>query len=301
MRHLKQDRRGVSTVIAVMLSLVLIAMVVANVVIWSYEMNESDWERTQEKASLTEVQRITRSNWVGANQEFSIDIGTRISGTYIDTQAMNEGLETYIEQLESQSYSPNSSSTYRLAISGVFNLDLSTYPVQYINSIEILIRYRANDSDENWFVEAYNLDLKDYSDLGFNSTEANTPTAEFTNYAVSLTSAWRSYVSENGTIVVSLHDATPDANATLMDVDFFCVRAIVDGAKFSFRNEGSLTLHIVSLWVTNSTLHKRYDANLFINSGDLAEYARTDIKLPSADFVVKAITDRGNIIVLRSD
>jgi hypothetical protein len=63
------------------------------------------------------------------------------------------------------------------------------------------------------------------------------------------------------------------------------------------KNEGSLTVHIVSLWVNNATLHKRYDVDLFINPGETLPYTRTDIALPEGDYIIKVVTERGNIAV----
>ena len=40
-----QDRRGVSNVIVVVLGLVIVVMIVANVFLWNFEMNELDWEK----------------------------------------------------------------------------------------------------------------------------------------------------------------------------------------------------------------------------------------------------------------
>ncbi len=57
MKRLRLNKRGVSNVIVVMLSLVLIVIVVANVVLWSYQMNQFDWERMQEKINLTNAER----------------------------------------------------------------------------------------------------------------------------------------------------------------------------------------------------------------------------------------------------
>ena len=52
-RRLKRDKRGVSNVMVVMLSLVLIVIVVDNIVLWDYQMNQLDWERMQEKIEIT--------------------------------------------------------------------------------------------------------------------------------------------------------------------------------------------------------------------------------------------------------
>ena len=50
--RIKQDKRAVSNVIVVMLSLVLVMIIVANVVLWSYQMNQLDLEREQESVNI---------------------------------------------------------------------------------------------------------------------------------------------------------------------------------------------------------------------------------------------------------
>lgn len=57
-KHLKtfcRQKRGISTVIVVMLSLALMVTVVGNMVLWSYQMNELDLQRMQENISLQNV------------------------------------------------------------------------------------------------------------------------------------------------------------------------------------------------------------------------------------------------------
>ena len=73
------------------------------------------------------------------------------------------------------------------------------------------------------------------------------------------------------------------------------------GTLFTFKNEGSLTLHLVSLWINNSTQHQRYDINIFINSGDTASYTYSNVILPDKPYDVKVITERGNTAVFASD
>jgi len=75
------------------------------------------------------------------------------------------------------------------------------------------------------------------------------------------------------------------------------VRAVIDGTRFTFKNEGSLTCHLVSLWVINSTVHQRYDVSVFVNSGEAFSYLRVDICLPSGEYMVKVATERGNVAV----
>jgi hypothetical protein len=69
------------------------------------------------------------------------------------------------------------------------------------------------------------------------------------------------------------------------------------GVTIKLKNEGSLTVHIISLWVNNATFHKRYDVDLFINPGETLPYTRTDIALPEGSYMIKVVTERGNIAV----
>jgi len=180
---------------------------------------------------------------------------------------------------------------YALSIIGEFTLDISTYPLIYIDSIEIQIRLRANDTLENWSLNAHNWTSGQYSVIS-----QVTPTADFEYYTINLTDAWQSYVNENGTVKIKFCDAGLDANQTIIDIDFFGLRAVIDGACFNFKNNGSTTVHIMSIWIINSTNHERYNANLFINAGEEAIYIRADVSLPE-EFIAKVVTERGNIAV----
>jgi hypothetical protein len=59
MRRFGPDRRGISNVVTAMLSLVILVIIVANVFLWNYEMNEYDWEKAQEKVT---IENVIRSN-----------------------------------------------------------------------------------------------------------------------------------------------------------------------------------------------------------------------------------------------
>ena len=71
----------------------------------------------------------------------------------------------------------------------------------------------------------------------------------------------------------------------------------INGTRFTFKNEGALTSHLVSLWIINSTNHQRYDINVFVNSAETITYLRADISLPDDQYTVKVVTERGNIAV----
>jgi len=69
------------------------------------------------------------------------------------------------------------------------------------------------------------------------------------------------------------------------------------GTSMDLKNTGSVGSHIVAIWISTSTTHQRYDADLFLNSGESATYFRTDIEFPKGAFVAKIITERGNVAV----
>ena len=280
-RRLRQNKRGASTVIAVVLSLVIIVVIVSNVVLWSYEMNQLDWEKMNEDIDITDVTRVTNSSWFVAQNEYTVSNGSLVSGDYTDTQGVGEPYETFIEGI-------------RLDLNGTFSIDVSTYPVAYIQTVEIQLRYRANDTLEKWYLKAYNWTAAAYSHSGFNNTSGHTPTVGWDTYAVNLTDQWRSYVSDSGSMYVKLQDNQADVNQTTIDIDFLGVRVRIDGARFTFKNEGSMTLHMVSLWIINSTLHQHYDMDVIVNSAETYSYIRVDISLASGSYTVKVVTERGN-------
>ena len=442
-RRLKRDRRGVSNIIVVVLSLVIILAIVSNIVLWNYEMNQMDWEKMKEDASITNVEQVTHSSWFGAQSEYTVNNGSRTDGTYVDTQVIDNSFERFIEadvggssnttlvdaesfeggwppsdwnvtgnwakesnyaydgtfsadfdggsgdqsgyltspimncsdadaiyvdfwwqdraldndnfmleyyngsawnnyqdlnQLDSgngwhhytealtdsQYFVSNfqirwwansvlsgrtacvdvvtvkksvSENTYSLDLNGAFSINLSTYPLEDIQTVEIQLRYMAGDSAENWYLKAYNWTASAYSDSGFNSTVGHTPTMGWDYYAVNLTDAWQSYVHDNGTINVKFVDQGVDSDQTSVDVDFLGVRVKLDGTQFTFENDGGPTVHLVSLWIINSTEHQHYDISVLVNSAETKTYLRYDLSLPTGGYTVKVVTERGNTAV----
>ena len=250
-------------------------------------MNQLDWEKTREDVAITNIVRATYSSWFVTQIEYRVNTGSHTSGTYEDTQTVDDRYESFQE----------STPPRRLDLDGNFVIDLSTYPLTHIQTVEIQLRYRASDSGERWYLEAYDWTTGTYGDNGFNSTAGHAPTLEWDYYAVNLTDEWRSYVRDDGTMYVKVHDEGPDGFQTTIDIDFLGVRVMTDWASFTFENKGSVTAHLVSLWVINSTSHQRYDINVFINSGETLSYLSTDIRLPDGQYTVKVVTERGNIAV----
>jgi hypothetical protein len=194
-----------------------------------------------------------------------------------------------------------SQATNILDIDGTFIIDLVTYPLTNIQTIEMQVRYRASDMGEKWYLKAYNTTSSMYSDSGFNFTTGQKPTTGWDYYTMNLTDQWKSYVYSNGTMRVKIVDEGPDANQTTIDIDFLGIRVVTNGTEITFGNEAALTCHLVSLWVNNSTSHQRYDMSLFIDSGQTLTYRSFDLRLPNEPYVVKVVTERGNIAIYRGD
>ncbi|MEA2089445.1 MAG: hypothetical protein U9O89_01615, partial [Thermoproteota archaeon] len=206
---LRRDNRGVSNVIVVVLSLILVVTIVSNVILWSYQMNQMDWEKMRESIEITDVSRVIESSWSVPWSEYTVGVGNHVSGTYEDTQAVNDGCwETFRE---------TGWFSYRLQINNTFILNLSTYPLAEIQTIEIRLRYRTDDNGERWHLKAYNWTSETYSNNGFNSTEGHKPTTGWNNYVVNLTNKWRGFVRDDGAVCVRVHDQGGDWDQTTID------------------------------------------------------------------------------------
>jgi hypothetical protein len=81
------------------------------------------------------------------------------------------------------------------------------------------------------------------------------------------------------------------------NIEITDVAWVNSSSLFSFHNKGGSTCHVVSIWVMNSTVHERYEADIFVNSGERLNYTRTDLVLPTSSYFVKVVTERGNIAV----
>ena len=287
-KRLRCNKRGLSSVIVVMLSLVLIVIIVGNVILWSYQMNQLDMERMQENLKIENVTRITRSSWFTAQKEFALVAGNKLAGTYTDTAVFDGHYETFTE----------ASDTYRLCIANNFTIESSVYPLNCVGGIEIFVRYNVTEDLEKWFVRAYDWTNSSFSDAGFNSTEGNQPVRnEWNEYGVSVAENWTNYVKDDGSTLIEFLDEGISANQTTVHVDFVGVRAIIDGACIDLKNSSPLTVHVVAIWIVNSTNHRRYEADLFMNSGEEATYILADVSLPRNDYMTKIVTERGNLAV----
>ena len=184
-----------------------------------------------------------------------------------------------------------------LDINGTFSIDIPPNQLEYIDSVEIQVKYRTDDNAEKWYLKTYNWETFAYSNSGFNSTLGHTPITGWNYYAVNLMDMWPSYIDSNGTIKVKFVDQVGDNNQTILDIAFFGLRVKMAGTEFTFKNNGALTLHLVSLWIINSTHHQRYDIEVFVNSAATRNLIHYGVSIPPGNYSVRVITERGNIAV----
>jgi hypothetical protein len=207
-------------------------------------IGQTDTTKSQTITATPTHYRDTDGNW-----------RIKIQGTKITTTPF----ELKIDWAE---FKATTSDVYRLNISNDFEIDLSTYPRDYIQGIEVLIRYNATENAERWFLRAYNWATASFSDTSFNTTAGSQPTlGEWNEYAIAVTGNWTDYVNAEGVMRIEFSDEGLSTNQTLVGIDFLAVRAIIDGTSLDLKNSSPLSLHIVAVWITNSASHQRFNAD----------------------------------------
>ncbi len=188
-------------------------------------------------------------------------------------------------------FSIQNGSDFTLSIMGEFTANIRNFLPSSIRSINVSLRVKASDNLETLILKAYNRISRQrdvIAQFGISSS--------FKYYNVTLLN-WQNYIDNNGILNLIINDSGPDTTQTTIYLDFFGVQVIFNGVLIKIRNVGITTVHIVSLWVINATHHVRYEENRFLNSGETAYYLREDILWPKGAYMVKVITEAGNIAV----
>ena len=455
-KRLKRDKRGVSNVIVIMLSLILIVIIVANVVLWSYQMNQFDWERTQEKISILDVVPI-RESWScnpsgytleGSTSWLSGDVSNLTSDDSVymtfrsyssisnETRYMRSsehtvnGLTTYhLDITQTSSYLEKNSSingqkpcTWGIRVwkrdsdgieteitngskvatvsrsengQGMQNntwncpqtsltstdaivirvyvsfagggdnllgeivteqlnasqLESATWTVYYWtrrdwnppftnaywrfgdpthnsrienfnyrkgNKYTAEVEFTGLSNTEYWIqlnwtlkiawtvgsvnvtLQLYNYTLDDYSTSGngyvFYFSDSRPNTDETKSQTINVNPAH--FRNATGYWKVKVKGVKATDTQFDLKVDWIEIKPVKDnGTCFTLKNKGSLTSHIVSLWIIYPTVHKRYDLNIFVSSGETLSYFSADVHLLNEQYIVKVVTKRGNIAV----
>ncbi|MCJ7762831.1 hypothetical protein MUP38_05180 [Candidatus Bathyarchaeota archaeon] len=241
---------------------------------------------------------VTKNQTITANPTNFRDTNGNWTMKIRGTKATDTPFELKIDWIEFKTIISKAS---RLDIDNNFTIDPSTCPRDSICGIEIQTRYNVTGNTERWFLKAYNWATSNFTDIGFNNTAGDAPTLNgWNDYAIIVMADWTDYVRSDGVVRIEFVDQRSSIDQATVEIDFCGARAIMDGACINIKNSSPLSIHIVALWITNSTSHQHYDTDLFLNSGESTEYIREDLSLPQDVFIVKVITERGNIAVFAS-
>ncbi|MCS7113905.1 MAG: hypothetical protein N3F10_04445 [Candidatus Bathyarchaeota archaeon] len=202
--------------------------------------------------------------------------------------------EFWVDYIELRTELRGTGETYGLSLIGNFPLNLTAYPPSEISSIEVHLRFRTSDGGEYWLLKTYDWINQNYANIGSLS-----PALSFRYYVLNLGNNWQNYINPaNGTIKLLFSDEFPEITPTIIDIDLFAVKVILKhGAIFTVQNNSASTVYIVAVWVNNATHHNRYEISLFVNSGETFTYPDKRINLPDGDYVVKIVTEKGNMAV----
>ncbi len=115
-----------------MLGLVLLVIIVGNVFLSSFQMNQIDSDKLQENINITNLSQAGYSPWITAESEFTVNVGTQ-TGSYVGTKtAGDSSFETFAETTSQtlfthmETITVNTNSYFRLLTNGA---DASGYTV----------------------------------------------------------------------------------------------------------------------------------------------------------------------------
>lgn len=152
----------------------------------------------------------------------------------------------------------------------------------------------------NVTLQLYNYTLGGYPQSGngfinyVSSIEANVN--EIKNQTITVSPA--DFRNATGYWKIKIKGTKATSSAFDLKVDLVELK-VTRGIRVELKNEGSETLHLVSLWIINSTYHKHYNVNVLISPQETLNYSRADIKMPENSFILKVITELGNVATFR--
>jgi hypothetical protein len=102
----KRDRRGVSSIIVVVLSLVIVVVIISNIVLWSYELNQLDWEKMKEEINIINVERDIETNGTRFNFKNEGALTSHLVSLWIinSTTHQRYDIEVIINSAETKNY-----------------------------------------------------------------------------------------------------------------------------------------------------------------------------------------------------
>jgi hypothetical protein len=103
-RRLRRDRRGISNVIVVVLSLVIILAIVSNVVLWNYDMNQVDWEKMRENITITTIENLAYGSQYTFKNEGGLTV--HLVSLWINNSTLHQryNINVFLNSAETKTY-----------------------------------------------------------------------------------------------------------------------------------------------------------------------------------------------------
>ncbi len=155
----------------------------------------------------------------------------------------------------------------------------------------------------NVIVQLYNYTSDNYSTSGagyLTYTSNNLPNIK-ENKTQSITLESTDFRNETGYWQIKITGISTTDIPFNSEIDWIQITETSFGSLVTFRNEGSLTSHVTSFWVNNSTRHHRYEIETFVSPGETTSQLFKNIILPDEPYITKVSTERGNLSVFSSD
>jgi len=198
-----------------------------------------------------------------------------------------------------------------------WNIDavlLHLWTIEHTSAIEFLDHSNNEEwsqlkwnSDISWTIGSVDVTIQLYN---FSSNKYSTSGAGYLTYisnnipnvkenkTQTITLDSTDYRNETGYWKLKITGITTSDSSFLSSIDWIQIKETSFGALITFQNGGSLTSHVVSLWINNSTSHQRFEIDLFIASGETTSKLFGNIILPAGSYTTKASTERGNLAIL---
>ncbi len=144
-RSLRQNRQGLSNLIIVVLGLVILVVIVSNVILWSYQMNQIDWERSQERTEITSV-IFLRPNSVQVTFENSGPSTVHFVSLWINNSTLHyrKDIDVYVDSGQTSTYTTTfgwkSRNTYTINLITERG-NMATFSTMYGSSIGAMLVY----------------------------------------------------------------------------------------------------------------------------------------------------------------
>jgi hypothetical protein len=190
--------------------------------------------------------------------------------------------------------------------------DEYTADVEFIGSsivekwvrLDWVINSAWTTSSVNVTLQLYNYTLGSYPESGYGYinyiSDATPNTDENKNQTINVNPT--DFRNSTGYWKVKIKGVKKTSTPFNLKVDLVELKTTSNvGTTFTFSNSGPTTLHIVAIWMIDAANHKRYEVNLFVNAGGVTSIIHNGIILPDNPYIIKVVTERGNIAVLTSD